>query len=260
MEVGIDVTEQMQAQQALHKAHDELETRVRERTRELEAANRELESFSYSVSHDLRAPLRSLEGFSTALLDDYAGQLDDQAKQYLRYIRESSVLMARLIDDLLKLSRITRSEMTFEKVDLSEMAWNIVAKLRKTEPQREAEVIIASEIAAYGDHNLLRVVLENLLDNAWKFTGKTARARIEFGVTEQNGRRVYFMRDNGAGFDMKYADKLFQPFQRLHRASEFPGTGIGLATVQRIIRRHGGTVRAEGKAGEGAAFYFTLGE
>ncbi len=226
---------------------------------ELEVSNKELEAFSYSVSHDLRAPLRSMEGFSNALLEDYSEKLDDQGKQYLRFIQESSDLMARLIDDLLKLSRVTRSDMSYESVNLSEMAGKIVAELEKAEPGCKAKVTISTDITAYGDHNLLRLALENLLGNAWKFCGKTDSPRIEMGTTEQSGRLVYYVRDNGVGFDMTYADKLFKPFQRLHKATEFPGTGIGLATVQRIIRRHGGEVWAESKVKEGATFYFTLG-
>ncbi len=242
-----DVTQRKGAEEALSR-----------RTAELEAANRELEAFSYSVSHDLRAPLRIMEGFSSALLEDYAAKLDDQGKQYLRYIQDSSDLMARLIDDLLKLSRVTRSDMNREKVNLSEIAQKIVAGLEKAEPGQKVKLNIASDVMAYGDRNLLHLVLENLLGNAWKFSGKVDSPRIEMGIAEYNGKRAYFVRDNGVGFDMTYADKLFKPFQRLHKASEFAGTGIGLATVQRIIRRHGGEVWAESKLGEGATFYFTL--
>jgi signal transduction histidine kinase len=236
-----------------------VEEELRQRTVELKASNKELEAFAYSVSHDLRAPLRSMEGFSSALIEDYADKLDNQGKQYLKYVQESSDLMARLIDDLLKLSRVTRSDMSRENVDLSEIAQKIVGALEKVEPHRHVKVSIAPDITAYGDLNLLRVALENLLGNAWKFSSKTTSPRIEVGTIEHNGRQAYFVRDNGVGFDMKYADKLFQPFQRLHKSSEFAGTGIGLATVQRIIRRHGGEVWAESNAGEGATFYFTLG-
>jgi PAS domain S-box-containing protein len=243
-----DITERKRAEEDL-----------KQRTVELEAANLELEAFSYSVSHDLRAPLRSLEGFSTALLEDYAKKLDDQGKQYLGYIQESSDLMAQLIDDLLKLSRVTRSDMSRERVDLSATAGKIIEDLKKTEPREKVEVDIAPDITAYGDRNLLQLALENLLGNAWKFSARAASPRIEMGVKEIDGRRAYFVRDNGVGFDMKYADKLFKPFQRLHKASEFAGTGIGLATVQRIVRRHGGEVWAESRPGEGATFYFTLG-
>lgn len=239
----------------LKKADDQL----RLRTAELEVSNRELEAFAYSVSHDLRAPLRSMEGFSSALLEDYTDKLDDQGKKYLRYIQESSDLMGRLIDDLLNLSRVTRSDMNYEMVNLSDLARSVVGELKKTEPHRRVRLDIKSNITAYGDRNLLRLVLENLLGNAWKFSGKVDSPVIELGLVEhENGKQAYFVRDNGVGFDMTYTDKLFKPFQRLHKATEFAGTGIGLATVQRIIRRHGGGVWAESKAGEGATFYFTL--
>jgi PAS domain S-box-containing protein len=236
------------------KAEEEL----RQRTAELEVSNKELEAFSYSVSHDLRAPLRSMEGFSSALLEDYAEKLDEQGKLYLKYIQDSSDLMARLIDDLLKLSRVTRSEMNYDRIDLSEIARKIIDEFARAEPQRQVKAVIAEDIVAYGDRNLLRLALENLLGNAWKFSSKAASPRIEVGLGEHNGRQAYFVRDNGVGFDMAYYDQLFKPFQRLHKASEFAGTGIGLATVQRIIRRHGGEVWAESKVGEGATFYFTL--
>jgi light-regulated signal transduction histidine kinase (bacteriophytochrome) len=258
MEMGIDVTEQKQAQEALFKAHEELELKVKERTAELEAANKELEAFSYSVSHDLRAPLRSMEGFSNALLDDYSSKLDDQGRLYLRYVQESSQLMAQLIDNLLELSRVIRSDMNYEDVDLSELAVAVSDQLGKAEPDKKVNMNISPGIMAYGDRNLLRIVLENLLGNAWKFTGKSASPRVEMGITTQNDKSVYYVRDNGVGFDMAYADKLFKPFQRLHKETEFEGTGIGLATVQRIVRRHGGEVWADSKVGEGATFYFTL--
>ena len=258
MEMGIDITEQKQAQKALFKAHEELELKVRERTAELEAANKELEAFSYSVSHDLRAPLRSMEGFSNAILDDYGSKLDDQGRLYLRYVQESSQLMAQLIDDLLELSRVTRSDMNYEDVDLSELAVVVSDQLLKSEPNKKVNMNISPGIMAYGDRNLLRIVLENLLGNAWKFTSKSASPRVEMGITTQNDKSVYYVRDNGVGFDMAYADKLFKPFQRLHKETEFEGTGIGLATVQRIVRRHGGEVWADSKVGGGATFYFTL--
>jgi signal transduction histidine kinase len=234
------------------------EEELRRTNAELEASNKELEAFSYSVSHDLRAPLRSMDGFSGALIEDYADKLDEKGKQYLKYVQESSETMARLIDDLLKLSRVTRSEMSYQTVNLSELAGKIVAELQRSEPERKVEVNIAPDIMANGDANLLRLALENLLNNAWKFSGKSSSARIEMGITDHNAKETYFVRDNGAGFDMKYADKLFKPFQRLHRDSEFPGTGVGLASVQRIIHRHGGEVWAESSIGKGATFYFTL--
>jgi signal transduction histidine kinase len=225
---------------------------------ELEAVNRELETFSYSVAHDLRAPLRGIDGFSQALLEDHGDRLDASGKDALQRVRAASQRMAQLIDDLLKLSRVTRSELHREPVDLSALARTIVADLQKAQPDREVIVVIAEGLAANGDPRLLRAVLENLLANAWKFTAKQPRARIEFGMTRHDGGRAYFVRDDGAGFDMAYADKLFGAFQRLHASSDFPGTGIGLATVQRIVHRHGGRVWAEGAVGRGATFYFTL--
>jgi PAS domain S-box-containing protein len=244
-----DITERRKAEEELKRINAELE-----------ASNKELEAFSYSVSHDLRAPLRNMEGFSSALLEDYADKLDAPGKQYLQYVQESSDLMGRLIDDLLKLSRVTRSDMNYDIVDMSGLAHEVADRLKKAEPKRKVKVKIGQGITAYGDRSLLRLMLENLLGNAWKFTSRTESASIEIGVTEHGGRRAYFVRDNGVGFDMKYSDKLFRPFQRLHKATDFAGTGIGLATVQRIIRRHGGEVWAESQVGQGATFYFTLGQ
>lgn len=225
---------------------------------ELEASNRELEAFSYSVSHDLRAPLRSIDGFSQALLEDCFDKLDPQGKDYLQRVRAASQRMARLIDDVLKLSRITRSEMRRDAVDLSAMANEIVAELKRTEPKRNVEVVVAPRLRTHGDAALLRVALENLLGNAWKFTGTRRRARIEFGAVHRDGKTSYFVRDNGVGFDQAYAGKLFTPFQRLHASDQFSGTGIGLATVQRAVARHGGRVWAEGAVDKGATFYFTI--
>lgn len=220
--------------------------------------NRELEAFSYSISHDLAAPLRSIDGFSQILLEDYADVLDDEGKDYLSRVRASSQHLGQLIDALLKLSRMTRREIRRESVDLSLTAENIVQVLRISQPDRQAEFVIADGLSVDGDAWLLRIALENLLGNAWKFTGKSLPARIEFGAVEHEGTLAYFVRDNGAGFDMTYADKLFGAFQRLHTIEEFPGTGIGLATVQRIVHRHGGQAWAEGRVGQGATFYFTL--
>ncbi|OGI43297.1 MAG: hypothetical protein A2150_06640 [Candidatus Muproteobacteria bacterium RBG_16_64_11] len=236
----------------------ELERQVAERTADLQAANQELESFSYSVSHDLRAPLRGIDGFSQALAEDYAAKLDDTGKEYLQRVRLASQRMAELIDDMLKLARVSRASMHREPVDLGALAHSIVAELQRTQPQRPVEVVVEPDLNASGDPKLLRVLLENLLANAWKFTGKQPRPRIEFGARRDHGAPVYFVRDNGAGFDMKYAHKLFGAFQRLHTTAEFPGTGIGLATVQRIVHRHGGRVWAEGAEGRGATFFFTL--
>ncbi len=244
--------------QELLQARDNLEAMVADRTRELEATNKELTAFSYSVSHDLRAPLRAIDGFSHALLEDYADGLDETGKDYLRRVRAASHRMSDLIDGLLMLSRISRDEMVVGGVDLSALARNTIAHLRAADPQRQVEVRIADELICRGDQNLLVTVLENLLGNAWKYTSKKAAACIEFGVTEKDGSKVYYVRDNGAGFNMKYAGNLFGPFQRLHKVEEFPGTGIGLATVQRIIHRHGGRVWAEAEPEQGAVFYFTL--
>jgi signal transduction histidine kinase len=225
---------------------------------ELAAVNKELEAFSYSVSHDLRAPLRSIDGFSQALVEDYPDKLDEQGKNYLQRVRANTQRMGELIDDLLKLSRVTRSEMKLEMVDLSTLAQSIATEVQKTRPERQVELVITPGLSAKGDEHLLRLLLENLLGNAWKFTGKLSRARIEFGSTQVDGKQAFFVRDDGAGFDMTYVDRLFAPFQRLHSVGEFPGSGIGLATVQRIINRHDGRVWAEGEIEKGATFYFTL--
>lgn len=237
-----------------------LEQRVRERTVQLEAANKELEAFSYSVSHDLRTPLRSIDSFTEMLLDGYADQLDATGQDYLKRVRKASQRMAQLIDDLLQLSRMTRAEMHRATVDLSALARAILSELQQGQPERRVEAVIAEGITAPGDPRLMRVALENLLGNAWKFTGKRPNARIEFGAFGQDGEQVFFVRDNGAGFEMAYADKLFTPFQRLHTEEEFPGTGVGLATVKRIILRHGGQVWAEAATDRGATFFFTLKE
>ena len=237
----------------------ELERRVTERTRQLDAANKELEAFSYSVSHDLRAPLRSIDGFGQALLEDCADRLDDQGRQYLQRIRNATQRIGLLIDDLIMLSRVTRAEMRREPVDLAQLAQSVITGLEIAESGRQVECRVQDRIAANGDPRLMRIVLENLIGNAWKFTQHTNPARIEVGSRmDAAGIPVYFVQDNGVGFDMAYVDKLFGAFQRLHAASDFPGTGIGLATVQRIIHRHGGRVWARGEAGKGASFYFTL--
>jgi PAS domain S-box-containing protein len=238
----------------------ELEQRLAEHTTALETANLDLEAFSYSVAHDLRTPLRSLDGFSQALLEDYADKLDEQGQEFLGRIRGAAQQMGELIDDLLLLSRVTRNKLLCESVDLSALAKSVLASLQKNEPQRKAELIIAEGLITNGDARFLRIVLENLLGNAWKFTGKCPMTRIEVGAQQEKGRPVFFVRDNGTGFDMAYAHKLFGVFQRLHLASEFEGTGIGLAIVQRIVQRHSGRVWAEGEVGRGATLYFTLNE
>lgn len=239
-------------------ARQQLEQRVEERTEQLTVANRELEAFSYSVSHDLRAPLRGIDGFSQALLEDYGSQMDDAAHGYLDRIRAATQRMGVLIDDLLQLARVSRTEMRLEDCDLSAMAESIMDDLRRSAPQRAADIAIEPGLRAWADPTLLRSVLENLLGNAWKFTAKRATTRIALRRQDAAGAPVFSISDNGAGFDPAHAGQLFSPFQRLHPTSEFPGTGIGLATVQRILQRHGGRAWADAKPGEGATFYFTL--
>ena len=249
--------DRLHAEGEILRLNSELEMRVKQRTAQLEATNRELEAFSYSVSHDLRAPLRSIRGFGEVLLERYADQLDERGREFLRRSCDSSRHMDHLIEDLLKLSRVGRSQMQLVDVDLTRMAQGIAAELSKAEPNRQVDFVAAPGLRARGDERLLQVALNNLLSNAWKFTSKTGEARVEFGQTT-NGSPAFFVRDNGAGFDMSYAGKLFGVFQRLHSNSEFPGTGVGLATVQRIINRHGGRTWAEAALNQGATFYFTL--
>jgi PAS domain S-box-containing protein len=260
-----DDTERRRVRNELRRLNVELEHNVADRTMELEmanrelgATNRELEAFCYSVSHDLRAPLRALDGFSRELLQNYADGLDEQGRHYLRRVRAGTQRMGQLIDDLLKLSRVTRIEMQRERVDLTALADSVFVELREREPGREVCFRAAPGLTAECDPHLIHVVLENLLENAWKFTAKNPAATISFDQTEVVGRPAFVVRDDGAGFDMAYAGKLFGAFQRLHSDREFPGTGIGLATVQRVIRRHGGDIWAEGAVGRGAAFFFTL--
>ena len=236
----------------------ELERSVAERTAQLEVANKELEAFSYSVSHDLRAPLRGIDGFSLALLEDASDKLTDVDRDYLTRIRVAAQRMGFLIDDLLKLSRVTRQEMTVQPVNLSNLALEMAKELSAQDVTRNVEWVVAPNVIVNGDTALLHVALINLLDNAWKYTSKTTTARIEFGQREQDGTWIYFVKDNGAGFDMRHAGRLFTAFQRLHRAEEFPGTGVGLATVARVIHRHGGIIWGEAEEGKGATFYFTL--
>ena len=255
-----DITERKLADAKILEAQAELETRVKERTAELEAANHELEAFSYSISHDLRTPLRSLDGFSGILLADYQDKLDEPAQNYLMRIRKASRHMWQLTEDLLALSHITRMPFAPQQVDLSTLAREVAAEFESLDPQRKVNIEIAPNMVACGDPNLLKIVYENLLNNAFKFTGQIEEAHIQVGVMEQAGETVYFVRDNGSGFDMAYAGKLFAPFERLHNRGEFPGTGIGLATVKRIITRHGGRIWPDAELNRGATFYFTLGE
>lgn len=267
-----DVTVERQAIDDLERLNDELECRVADRTlalnqanrelldanQELGAANRELEAFCFSVSHDLRAPLRALDGFSQELLQTYADKLDNQGQHYLRRIRAGTQRMGQLIDDLLQLSRVTRAEMRREVVDLTELAESVFAELREHQPDRTVLFTAQPGMIALCDPPLIRAVLENLLGNAWKFTANKQNAVIKFEAAERLGDRVFSVRDDGAGFDMAFAGKLFRAFQRLHSDREFPGTGVGLATVDRIIRRHGGKVWAEGAVGVGSTFFFTI--
>ena len=249
--------ERKSVEEQFRRLSSELERRVQERTSQLEGINKELEAFCYSVSHDLRAPLRTIRGFSEVLLEQYRAQLDTRGQDYLRRTCDAGLQMDKLIEDLLKLSRVARGEIQHQQIDLSAIALQIADDLAKTEPTRTVEFAIAPNVSANGDERLLRLVMDNLLRNAWKFTGKKPQARIEFG-RENGDTSPFFVRDNGVGFDMAYAGKLFGVFQRLHSISDFSGSGVGLAIVQRVVNRHGGRVWANAKVNSGATFYFTL--
>jgi PAS domain S-box-containing protein len=252
-----DITGKQRAEEEIHRLNHELEQRVQQRTAQLEATSKEMESFSYSVSHDLRTPLRALRGFTEVLLEVHASQLDSRGQDFLRRACAASFQMERLIEDLLKLAQVSRAELQIDKVNLSSLAGDIAAELANSDSSRTVQFVIAPDCSAHGDPRLVRLALDNLFRNSWKFSGKRADARIEFGRIDGQ-EPAFFVRDNGAGFDMTYSKRLFGVFQRLHAASEFPGTGVGLATVQRIINRHGGRAWATGAVNQGATFYFTL--
>jgi light-regulated signal transduction histidine kinase (bacteriophytochrome) len=249
---------QLAALASLGLQHIEAREHAERQAAELDVSNKELESFAYSVAHDLRAPLRHIDGFGRMLIEDYASALNDEGKRYLNVMSTASQKMGQLIDDLLNLSRVTRAEIYREPVNLSEVARDVWTEISDEQPERHVEFRVTPDLKADGDARLLRIALAHLLGNAWKFTAKRQEARVEFGVARQDGKNVYYVTDNGAGFDPAHGGKLFGAFQRLHRTDEYPGTGIGLATVQRIVHRHGGRIWAEGSVGQGATFYFTL--
>ncbi len=258
LDTALDISDLKAIEEEMKELNVNLERKVEERTAQLEAANRELDAFTHSASHDLRSPLNRISGFSNALLEDFSDQLDSQSRDYLQRINSSCEHMKLLIDDLLKLSRVSQVQISREPVELSALANVCLKELKARVPDRPVETVIASDLVVEGDTALLRIALENLLGNAWKFSAGEVPSRIEFGSTFQEGKEVYYIRDNGTGFDMKHAEKLFTAFQRLHDAKKYPGTGIGLSIVSRIINRHGGEIWAEGEPGKGACFYFTL--
>ena len=258
LRIAVDISERKEAERKIQELNEQLEQRVQDRTAQLESANKELEAFAYSVSHDLRAPLRGIDGWSLALFEDYQSQLDARAHQYIERVRSETQRMGHLIDDLLQLSRVTRTDMQMTEVNLSEVAETVVDRLRKEYPERQIDIHIQPGLKVRADLALMEIVLTNLFNNAFKFTGKQPQARIEFGKIEIDGKTVCFIRDNGVGFDMDYSKNLFGAFQRMHKLSEFPGTGVGLATVQRIIHRHAGRIWADAKENQGATFYFTI--
>jgi PAS domain S-box-containing protein len=251
---GLDITDRIESEEHIKRLHSELQ----QHAADLENANRELEAFSYSVSHDLRTPLNVISGFSGILADHYAGQLDEQGRKYVERIALSARKMNTLINDMLSLSRISRQELSYEDIDLSALVSSFLCELQASEPDRMVKVIVPQGITVRADGRLMHVAIENLLRNAWKFTSRNPEAKIEFGTTQAEAARVYFIQDNGAGIDMNFAEKLFQPFQRLHSEKEFGGTGVGLATVQRVIARHGGRIWAQAEVDKGATFFFTI--
>jgi PAS domain S-box-containing protein len=258
--LSVNISDRKQAEDEVRRLNADLEVRVHRRTAELELANREAEAIAYSVAHDLRGPLRAVDGFSAMIAEESGGDLNEESRDHLRRVRAAVQRMGRLIDDLLQLSRLSRAEMAVQVVDLSALARELAADLARSEPQRAVEIVVAADLVAHGDAGLLRVVLGNLLDNAWKFTRHAPAARIAVGVAAHDKRPAYFVRDNGVGFEQAHVGKLFRPFERLHDEAQFEGSGIGLASVARIVARHHGEVWAEGLEGGGAAFFFTLGE
>jgi signal transduction histidine kinase len=256
--IFMDVTRQERARLEIEQLNSELDQRVKDKTADLTAVNRELESFAYSISHDLRAPLRGIDGFSQMAIEEYGDRLDEQGRGYLQRVRAAAQRMGGLIDDILELSRVSRLAMRRESVDLGRLAAELQDEMRQNDPGRQVDMAIGQGCKCEGDPRLLRILLQNLLENAWKYSAKTPHAEIEFGCNDEKGEAVFFVRDNGVGFDMDYADRLFAPFQRLHGPEEFAGSGIGLATVARIVHRHGGRIWAESSPGHGATFRFTL--
>jgi light-regulated signal transduction histidine kinase (bacteriophytochrome) len=256
--LALDISPQKQAEEALRRLNADLEQRVAERTEQLDAVNKELESFAYSVSHDLRAPLLAIDGFTQIIVEDASERLDPDDMRHLQRARSSAQRMAALIDDLLVLSRASKAELHIQDVDMSSLAASVAAELREADPGRRVEVVVPPGLKATADPTLLRIILDNLLGNAWKFTSKRDQAHIEIGVDGSGGEGVFFVRDDGAGFDSRGAEHLFGAFQRFHTPDQFEGTGIGLATVTRLVSRHGGRVWAESEVDKGATFSFTL--